>query len=84
MFLNLPSFEVLSTGSEIWPKTGSSPCPIPYQMLDFHEHLARVGIVVLGVGRGVLVDAVVGEVHVHVAHTRAVVAVLVRRKPAHR
>ena len=53
-------------------------------MLDFHEHLARVGIVVLGVGRGVLVDAVVGEVHVHVAHARAVVAVLVRRKPAHR
>ena len=50
--------------------------------LDFYKHLARVGIIVLGVGGGVLVDTVVGEVHVNVANTRTVVAVLVRREPA--
>ena len=35
----------------------------------------------LRVGGRVLVDAVVGEVHVHVAHARTVIAVLVRSKP---
>ena len=50
-------------------------------MITQHPHLLLLALLVVHIGRGLLVDAVVGEVSEHILHLRALVGVFVRGEP---